>query len=41
MTKSQEESCTSELYQGHLGRNLIDPSLQDSVVVPEGFLQAH
>ena len=27
--------------QRHSGRNLIDPSLQDNVVVPEGFLQAH
>ena len=25
--------------QGHLGRNLIDPSLQDNVVIPSGFFQ--
>ena len=25
--------------QGHSGRNLIDPSLQDSVVIPSGFFQ--
>ena len=25
--------------QGHSGRNLIDPSLQDNVVVPSGFFQ--
>ena len=23
--------------QGHSGRNLIDPSLQDIVVIPDGF----
>ena len=27
--------------QGHSGRNLIDPSLQDNVVIPERFLQVH
>ena len=25
--------------QGHSGRNLIDPSLQDNVVIPRGFFQ--
>ena len=25
--------------QGHSGRNLIDPSLQDNVVIPSGFFQ--
>ena len=25
--------------QGHSGRNLIDPSLQDNVVIPDGFFQ--
>ena len=25
--------------QGHLGRNLIDPSLQDNVVIQSGFFQ--
>ena len=27
--------------QGHSGRNLIDPSLQDNVAIPDGFLQVH
>ena len=25
--------------QGHSGRNIIDPSLQDNVVIPSGFFQ--
>ena len=25
--------------QGHSGRNLIDPSLQDNVVIPDGFFK--
>ena len=25
--------------QGHSGRNIIDPSLQDNVVIPDGFFQ--
>ena len=25
--------------QGHSGRNLIDPSLQDNVVIPHGFFK--
>ena len=25
--------------QGHSGRNLIDPSLQDNVIIPDGFFQ--
>ena len=25
--------------QGHLGRNPIDPSLQDNVVIPDGFFK--
>ena len=27
--------------QGHSGRNLIDPSLQDNVLIPDDFLQVH
>ena len=27
--------------QGHSGRNLIDPSLQDNVLIPSGFLRVH
>ena len=26
-------------HQGHSGRNLLDPSLQDNVVIPSGFFQ--
>ena len=26
-------------FQGHSGRNLIDPSLQDNVVIPDGFFK--
>ena len=27
------------MYQGHSGRNLIDPSLQDNFVIPDGFFK--
>ena len=27
------------VLQGHSGRNLIDPSLQDNVVIPDGFFK--
>ena len=37
------ESSGAILYlralQGHSGRSLIDPSLQDNVVIPDGFFQ--
>ena len=37
------ESSGAILYlralQGHSGRNLIDPSLQDNVLIPDGFLK--
>ena len=33
----REESYTSELFQGHSGNNLIDPSLQDNVVIGSGI----
>ena len=26
-------------FQGHSGRNLIDPSLQDNVIIPDGFFK--
>ena len=29
----------SELFQGHSGRNLSDPSLQDNVLIPNGFFE--
>ena len=33
----QEQVFISELFKGHSGRNLIDPSLQDNVVIQRGF----
>ena len=37
------DSSGTNLYlralQGHSGRNLIDPSLQDNVVIPDGFFK--
>ena len=33
----REESFTSELFQGHSGNNLIDPTLQDNVVIGSGI----
>ena len=35
----QEQSCTSELFKVHSGRSLIDPTLQDNVVIPSNFFQ--
>ena len=35
----QEQVYISESLQGHSGRNLIDPSLQDNVVIPSNFFQ--
>ena len=39
------DSSGTTLYlralQGHSGRSLIDPSLQDNVIIPDGFLQVH
>ena len=45
--KKRYQYCTDSagtfLYlrslQGHSGRNLIDPSLQDNVLIPEDFIQ--
>ena len=46
--KKRFQYCSSDssgtiLYlralQGHSGRNLIDPSLQDNVNIPDGFFQ--
>ena len=35
-----EEFCTSELFKViHSGRNLIDPSLQDNVLIPNDFFE--
>ena len=36
----QEQSCTSELFKViHSGRSLINLSLQDNVVIPDGFFK--
>ena len=35
----QEKFFTSEILQGHSGRNLIDPSLQDNVLIPEDLFE--
>ena len=35
----QEQFCTSELSKVIPGRNLIDPSLQYNVVIPDGFFK--
>ena len=35
----QEQFDTSELLQGHSGRNLNDPSLQDNVIIPDSFFK--
>ena len=45
--RKQEQFCTDSsgeiLYlralQGHSGRNLVDPSLQDNVMIPDGFFK--
>ena len=45
--KKRYQYCTDDLriivhfraLQGHSGRNLIDPSLQDNVVIPSNFFQ--
>ena len=38
---SGQEILYLRALQGHSGRSLIDPSLQDNVVFPDGFLQVH
>ena len=38
-TDSSETNVYLRALQGHSGRNLIDPSLQDNVVIPSGFFQ--
>ena len=35
----QEQLCISELFKDNSGRNLVDPSLQDNVVFPDGFFK--
>ena len=36
-TDSSGEIPYLRALQGHSGRNLIDPSLQDNVIIPDGF----
>ena len=33
------EILTLRALQGHSGRNLVDPSLQDNVLIPDGFFK--
>ena len=35
----QEQLFTSRALQGHSGRSFIDPTLQDSVIIPNGFFK--
>ena len=36
---SGQEILYLRALQGHSGRNLIDPSLQDNVLIPNGFFE--
>ena len=36
---SRQEILYLRAFQGHSGRNLIDPSLQDNVLIPNDFLE--
>ena len=36
-----QENFFFRALQGRSGRNLIDPSLQDNVLIPDDFLQVH
>ena len=38
-TDSPEVILYFRALQGHSGRSLIDPTLQDNVVIPDGFFQ--
>ena len=38
-TDSSGEILYFRALQGHSGRNLIDPSLQDNVIIPDGFFK--
>ena len=33
----REQSCTSVLFRGHSGHNLINPALQDNVIIQRGI----
>ena len=38
-TDSSGEILHLRALQGHSGRNLVDPSLQDNVLIPDGFFK--
>ena len=38
-TDSSGEILYLQALQGHSGRNLIDPSVQDNVLIPDGFFK--
>ena len=46
-TKEKNQYCADDLgiiihfraLQGHSGRSLVDPSLQDNVIIPDGFFK--
>ena len=35
--RQDQKLSTSELFKGHSGRNPIDPTLQDNVLIPNNF----
>ena len=37
----QEQLFTSRALQGHSGRSLIDPLLQDNVIIQRGFIPTY
>ena len=39
LTSSEQEILYLGTFQGHSGRNLIDPSLQDNVLIPDDFFE--
>ena len=40
-TDSSGEILYVQALQGHLGRNIIDPSIQDNVLIPDDFFEYH
>ena len=39
LTHQDKKFFILRALQGHSGRNLIDPTLQDNVVIPDGFFE--
>ena len=39
LTRQDKKFFTSELFKGHSGRNPIDPTLQDNVLIPNNFFE--